>query len=381
MQKKQTEKEEVLKVEKEYSFLDFTRFLPYIFFGFFIFLLIMTFKVYSGYLLSFFLAGIIYILFRKPHKILLIKLGARRNLAAAISTLIVLCLLLLPAILVLLSLVHEIAMAAAHLKAWLNSEKVFEIYQQNKWIEQYVKVDTSDIMRFREQIMEVGKAAGLATIKQGGSFFLTPVRWAVSFFLAIFILFFLFRSIDKIGPVIYRNLPFPDKLEKHIGDRMVNIFEAVVRGNFFISVLQGVVVGLMFWILGLPTPVMYGVLAGFFALIPVVGTMIIWLPGAAYLYATGSPASAVTLALICLLAYFLLENLLKPLLLDRELDLHPMFLFLAILGGLNQFGIKGLILGPFIVTLFVSVWRMVSEWNRTFAPGKAGWESETPKHE
>jgi predicted PurR-regulated permease PerM len=101
---------------------------------------------------------------------------------------------------------------------------------------------------------------------------------------------------------------------------------------------------------------------------------VVWLPGAIYLYANDQHTTAIIMAVTCLVAYFVLENLVKPLLLDRDLNLHPLFLFLAIVGGLNAFGVKGLILGPFIVTMFVTIWELISEWNRNFSEVEVGGE-------
>ena len=147
---------------------------------------------------------------------------------------------------------------------------------------------------------------------------------------------------------------------------MVAVLDAVVKGNFFVSILQGTMVGIYFWIFGIPTFVLYGSIAAMTALIPIIGTAIVWVPAALYLYATGHTTGAVVLSSLSLGTYFLLENLMKPWLLDRKLNLHPLFLFLAILGGIGEFGIKGVILGPFIVTSFLSIWEVIAVWNENY---------------
>lgn len=356
-----------MKLDKTDSFLDLYRFLPYIFFALFIILLGLVLVVYASYLYAFFIAGILFILFRTPHKWLLIQFGARRNVTAAVSTLIIILILIIPSIYLLISLLHEVAIAVQWAKNWFTVENMTRLYHENQWIDQYVKLTEADLQKFREQLSEFSREAGFLTLKQGGQWLLSSIKFIVDFTFAIFILFFLLKSVDRIGYIVYKNLPFPDRFEKHIGDRMVQIFEAVVKGNLFISFLQGFIIGVAFWLCGLPTPVLYGALAAFFALIPVIGTAIVWFPGALFLYLNGHPSMALALGGLSLFFYFFLENLIKPLLLDKELHLHPLFLFLAIVGGLNAFGVKGLILGPFIVTMFVTIWELVSEWNRKFS--------------
>lgn len=363
---KTAERPEV-KLDRSYSFLDFHRFLPYVFFGLFLFLLGLVSFVYYSYLYAFFISGILFILFRTPHRWLLRKLGGRRTRAAAISTLAVILSLIIPAILLAVALFTEARHALELAREWFTTEKLLEIHRNNPWIESRLDINAEQLLHYRLQILEAVKNNQIETLKQGWTWALTGIKFFIDFTFALFILFFLFRSVDRIGLAIYRNLPFPDKIEKHIGDRMVQIFDAVVKGNLVVSLLQGSVIGIVFWLCGLSTPLLWGAVAAPFALIPVIGTAVVWLPGALYLYAHDRETTAVVMALTCLVAYFLLENLVKPLLLDRDLNLHPLFLFLAIVGGLNAFGIKGLILGPFIVTMFVTIWELISEWNRNFS--------------
>ena len=300
------------------------------------------------------------------------KLDGKRTMAAVISTSSVILILIIPAIFLAIALVTEARHASELAREWFTPEKMQEIYKNNPWIEAKLGITSDDLVAYRVHILEVLKQNQLETLKQGWKWMITSVKFMVDFTFALFILFFLFRSVDRIGLAVYRNLPFPDKIEKHIGERMVNIFDAVVKGNLVVSALQGAVIGIVFWLCGLSTPLLWGAVAAPFALIPVIGTAVVWLPGAIYLYSHDQHTTAVIMAVTCMTFYFLLENLLKPMLLDRDLGLHPLFLFLAIVGGLNAFGVKGLILGPFIVTMFVTIWELISEWNGNFS------EQETP---
>jgi len=356
-----------MKLDRSYSFLDFHRFLPYVFFALFLFLLGLVSFVYYSYIYAFFIAGILFILFRTPHRWLLKKLDGRRTRAAAISTLFVILILVIPAIWLSVALITEARHASELARGWFTPEKLFEIHKANPWIQEKAGISAEQLLAYRLQLLDVLRANQLDALKRGWTWALTGMKFFIDFTFALFILFFLFRSVDRIGLAVYRNLPFPDKIEKHIGERMVQIFDAVVKGNLLISVAQGAIIGIVFWFCGLSTPLLWGAVAAPFALIPVIGTAVVWLPGAIYLYAHDQHGTAVIMAITCLVFYFMLENLLKPMLLDKDLNLHPLFLFLAIVGGLNAFGVKGLILGPFIVTMFVTIWELISEWNRNFS--------------
>lgn len=373
--KSEDKENEKVKLERSYNFLDFHKFLPYLFFGTFLVLCALVVYVYSSYMYAFFISGILFILFRTPHRWLLQKLNERRSLAAFISTTGVLLILVIPAILLVISLFTEARHAAQLGREWFTQEKLLELYQQNSWIKDRFNLTSEQLLAYRLQVFDTIRSNSFETIRQGWVLIAGSIRIFIDFTFALFILFFLFRSVGRIGQVIYSNLPFPDRIEKHIGDRMIKIFDAVVKGNLMVSILQGTVIGIVFWLCGLSTPLLWGAIATPFALIPVIGTAVVWLPGALYLFSQGESTTAIIMGITCLVAYFTLENLVKPLVLDKSLNLHPLFLFLAIVGGLNAFGIKGLILGPFIVTMFVTVWQLVSEWNRSYSE----LESDTPE--
>jgi predicted PurR-regulated permease PerM len=356
-----------MKLDRSYSFLDFQRFLPYVFFGLFLFLLGLVSYVYYSYIYAFFISGILFILFRTPHRWLLRRLDGRRTIAAVISTFSVILILIIPVVFLAIALVTEARHAADLAREWFTPEKLLEIYKSNPWIQNKLGISVDQLVAYRAHALDVILSNQLETLKQGWKWVINGMKFFIDFTFALFILFFLFRSVDRIGQAVYRSLPFPDKIEKHIGDRMVRIFDAVVKGNLVISAMQGAVVGIVFWLCGLSTPLLWGAVAVPFALIPVIGTAVVWLPGAIYLYSHDQHTTAVIMAITCTTFYFLLENLLKPMILDRDLNLHPLFLFLAIVGGLNAFGVKGLILGPFIVTMFVTIWELISEWNGNFS--------------
>lgn len=352
-----------IQKKDDYVFLDISRLLPWLSLLIFTGSLVLVVLVYRSYLMSFFIAGIVYVLFRNPNTYLLHKLNYRRSLTATISTIVVIVLVMLPLTAVLASLINELSMAVQHLRDFATRERMLKLYLENRWLDQYLNINENDLNTLNSNLIGFSTDLGMQTLKQGGNLLMLSMRWLANFFFSIIILFFFFRGGDRLGPVIYRNLPFPDEIEKEVGSKMVSVLDAVVKGNLMISVLQGLMIGLYFWFFGLPTPILYGTIGAFFGLIPIIGTAILWVPGSIWLYFQGEPTLAIILAILSFATYLILENLLKPIVLDKKLKLHPLFLFLAIVGGLAEFGIKGLILGPFFVTVFVSLWQILKIWN------------------
>lgn len=357
-----------LKITKNYQFLDFSRFLPFLFFSIFIFLLVLTAIIYRSYAMAFFGAGIFYIIFRGMHSKIRgwIRLKKRDTVASAISTFIVVLTVMVPLVYIISILVQEAVTVSIMLKDLFTAENINIYYEKYKWFLQSIYLSEADIIKIQGKIMDTTREIGIVTLKESGSFVMNVFTNTANFLLSMVILFFLFKSGSKAPEFIYKNIPFPDEMEKEVGERLVAIFDAVVKGNLMISIIQGALLGVYFWIFGLSTPVLYGTIAAFFALIPFVGTSVIWLPGSLYLYFNGDPLSALLLAILGVSTYLILENLVKPLVLDKKLRVHPLFLFLAILGGLAEFGVKGLILGPFIVTSFLTILELIRTWNETY---------------
>jgi predicted PurR-regulated permease PerM len=171
------------------------------------------------------------------------------------------------------------------------------------------------------------------------------------------LLFFFYKDGHKLELFLMNNLPFSEEVEKQIGQRISEAVKAVLKGNILISLLQGFVAGMLLFFAGIPNPILYGSIASFFSLIPVIGTAVVWLPAGLYIgFIEESWIVAIIYMSLSFTSYMVLENLVKPNILDKKLNLHPFLLFLALLGGIQQFGIVGLVIGPIAVTLLVILW-------------------------
>jgi predicted PurR-regulated permease PerM len=110
-------------------------------------------------------------------------------------------------------------------------------------------------------------------------------------------------------------------------------------------------------IFGIPNPLLYGIIGSFFSLIPIIGTGVVWLPAGLYMWlGEGNIVQSIVFMSLALFSYLSLENFVKPSILDKKLKLHPFVLFLSLLGGIQEFGIVGLVIGPVAVTTIVILW-------------------------
>ena len=192
-----------------------------------------------------------------------------------------------------------------------------------------------------------------------GSLIKGSIFQIIGFVITIYLLFFFLRDRQSAKQHLARFLPLSSaqsqQLFMHIGDTI----HAIVYGTLAIAAVQGCLGGLMFWWLDLPAPLLWGVMMGFLAIIPVLGTSIIWLPAALFLALEGNWVQGFILVLWGMLVVGTVDNLLRPMLVGNRLHQHTLLVFISLVGGLMLFGSSGLILGPVVlaITLFLtSIW-------------------------
>jgi predicted PurR-regulated permease PerM len=183
----------------------------------------------------------------------------------------------------------------------------------------------------------------------------------MEFFITLLALFFFFRDSEAAKRALRDLLPMTRRRAERILQRVADTVWATTYGTLVVASIQGLLGGLMFWWLGLPAPVLWGVVMGLLALVPVLGAFIVWVPAAVFLALEGSWGKALLLATWGAIVIGLVDNILYPSLVGGRLRLHTLVVFIAMVGGLSVFGAAGLFLGPALVTLALElrrVWRV-----------------------
>lgn len=335
---------------------------------------ILVFFVYRSYAWPAFLSLLLYVGFGKVNRFLIKRWRGKRTLAAAATTLLVVLILVVPAVYLTVHLVEQLIDLVISISDALTSRRILYTLQQVPWITDYLTSNPFfwiDLIQMAESFSS-DYASLLDTDRIGswvsnvfnvvkGSVKVTS-RFFADMLLTLVILFFLFRDGPGFYRFLERAMPFPTSMTNRFMERMRELIEAVLVGNVFVSFLQGSLLTLGLVICGISNSIVYGFIAAIFSLIPVIGTAVVWFPVALYLFARGEYALAVFISVYGISMYLLLENILKPKLLDKKLGMHPLLLFLAILGGLAEFGMSGVILGPLFVTLFMTMWKIYHVW-------------------
>jgi predicted PurR-regulated permease PerM len=299
-------------------------------------------------------ATVLTIVFYPAHKYLLRKIK-RPALAAALSSMLVIVAVLLPLSLIAAAVIAEVAGAQQTIQA-----NVASLMDPNSpilgrligWINRYVDVSKIGSEQLISDSVKVvtGSLAGRTLGLVGG-----VIGTIFQVFFVIFTMYYLFRDADKILNAIRDFLPMEGARSEAVFDRIREIISASVYGVVTIATIQGALGGLAFWVLGVPSPVLWGVLMAFVCMIPMVGSWLVWVPAAIYLAVTGHWAKAIALALWGALAVSTIDNFLRPKLVGRQTKLHELLVFFSVLGGLKVFGMLGIVLGPVVLAITLAL--------------------------
>ena len=195
--------------------------------------------------------------------------------------------------------------------------------------------------------------------------------------LMLYVAYFLLRDGRKLVDQLVHAIPLGDERERLLFQKFAEVARATVKGNLLVALVQGMLGGLIFWILGLPAALLWGVVMTVLSLIPAVGAGLVWLPAAIYLYAVGDWIAATVLIAYGVLIIGLADNILRPLLVGRDTKLPDWMVLLSTLGGIAMAGINGFVVGPLIAVLFVAFWQIFSrEFNPRTQAAEAAGEAE-----
>lgn len=195
-----------------------------------------------------------------------------------------------------------------------------------------------------------------------GPFFRTLAGAILGFFLWAFSLYYFFKDGDKIKSMLVAASPLNDNYDNEIIQRMRRAVKSVIGGTLVVALIQGVLVGIGFKLFGVPLPAIWGSVAVLTALIPTIGTAIVSFPAILFLFFTGDTTSAIFLLVWSMGFVGMVDNFLRPLLLEKGVQVHPLLILLSVLGGIAFFGPIGFITGPLIMTLlseFMNIYRQL----------------------
>lgn len=227
-----------------------------------------------------------------------------------------------------------------------------------QWIAERIPVTTDQV---QEWIVD-GARKALEFVASSSQFvFLGALGALVGLTLMLFILYFFFRDGEEMAKRAVKLVPLAEGRKRSLVKHLSEVTRAVVFGSLLTALVQGTLVGIAFAVAGLPSPIVFGVLAGVASLIPVVGTGLVWVPGAVVLAAQGKWGWAIFMLVWGTVVVGLSDNFLRPFLISGRAQIATLPVFIGVIGGLAAFGTIGLFLGPLVIALVLALIRFAEE--------------------
>ena len=299
-------------------------------------------------------ATVLVILFYPVHRRLVERLK-KPSLAALISCVLVILIILVPVTLITLAVINELSGAVETVQAGVNylldpnSRLTGPILN---FLNRYIDVTQ---LRSEEFLVERLRGVGGQLAGRTLGFIGGVVGAIVQTFFVIFTMYYLFRDGENISRTVRDSLPLERQQAESVMTRTRDVIDASVYGVLTIAIIQGTLGGLAFWILGLRSAIIWAVVMTFLSMVPMLGAFIVWVPAAIYLAVTGHVTKALLLALWGTLVIGMIDNFLRPKLVGSRTRLHELFIFFSVLGGLNVFGVLGVVLGPVVLAITLSL--------------------------
>lgn len=321
------------------------------------------FGLIQSFLLTSFWAALLALVFRNTFRRLRIRLRGRDNLAASLTTLLILFVVVIPLFFVTVALVNQ----SAELYVRIQSGEV-DANIIIDWIESRVPIADEFLKQFgysfeqlKTALSEAALSVTQAAAGQAINFTQNAINWMVQFFLMLYLLFFFLRDGQQIMKAIMDVLPMGNRREKILFQRFAKVSRATLKGTLIVAIVQGSIGGILFALVGIEGAVFWGAVMTLLSLLPVGGSGLVWIPAAIIMFVQGSYIKGIIIVITGVLIIGLIDNFLRPMLVGRDTEMPDYLILLATLGGIAWFGLSGFVLGPVVAALFITCWDMMGK--------------------
>ena len=321
------------------------------------------------FLMPIFMAGLFAALVHPVYRWLCTKLNGRKNLASGITLIGITVLILVPLGILIGIVVAQAISVGQSVTPWIHS-----FINEPSVLPDYLhKIPFYEqALPYRDFIVQkAGELVGTIS-----SFFIDSLSSATrltvnalfSIIIMLYVMFyFLTMGRNLLRKILYY-LPLEDRDEQLLLNRFTSVAGATIKSTLIIGLLQGLLCGIGFSLAGIQAPVFWGTVMAVMSIVPAVGTAIVWGPALIILVMQGDWKDAFIIAAMCGAVAGNLDNLLRPRLVGKDTEMHDLFVLFGTLGGISMFGIQGIIIGPIIAALFITIWEIYGNSFRRYLP-------------
>lgn len=324
------------------------------------------FQIFEPFLLPIILAIVLVTLCYPVYDWISARLNGRESLAALLTCTLLTVVIIVPVLVLVIMLAGEISSVYQNFQN-LAEQGYFEEFQLEQqpyfdpyvgWIREYVDFDQIDLMGSLTSALQ---QASVFFLRYSSQILSGILGLVTSFFIMLVTMFFLFRDGGRLTSAVRSLTPLSVQMEERLTSTFREVTRATIVGSLATALAQGVAGAIVFAVLGISNIVFWGSMMALFSLVPVIGTALVWGPWAIYFLATGAYIRAGILIVLAAGLIGLIDNVLRPLLIEGRSGMHTLLVFFSIMGGISYFGLVGMIFGPIIVALgltFVELFRV-----------------------
>jgi len=218
---------------------------------------------------------------------------------------------------------------------------------------------TAEMVQERAQELAL-ESSGLIA-QQAVSITGSAVGFVLSFGIGLYVAYFLLRDGRELGQRVLDHLPLAHDVAHQLADRFLAIVRATIKGSMVVGLVQGALGSVTYWIAGMPSVVLLGLLTALFSLVPAIGPAVVWAPVAIYLLAIGDIWQGVLVLISGVAVIGMADNVLRPILVGRDTGIPDWIILVTTLGGIAAMGLSGIVVGPLVAGLFLAAWAVLAQ--------------------
>ncbi len=326
------------------------------------------------FLMAILLAGIFSALARPVYLKLKGWFGGRTGLASGLTLLLTVLVVLLPLTALLGIVTAQAIKVGQSVTPWVQEQinQPAQLWDLLHHLPFYDRI-ADQVLPYREPLLR--KAGELvATLSRFligslGSATMVTVNFLFMLFVLLYTMFFFLIDGERLLEKILYYLPLEDEDEQRMLEKFTSVTRATLKGTAVIGVLQGGLAGLAFFAVGIPSAVFWGTVMAVLSFIPGIGSALIWVPAVLILIGSGNLARGLGLGLFCAVVVGSIDNFLRPRLVGKDTRMHELMILFSTLGGIAMFGVLGVMIGPIVAALFVTVWEIYGVAFADLLPG------------
>ena len=311
-------------------------------------------------------AALAAIMFQPLYRWMLRKMGGRRNPAAISSLGVIFFAVLVPALWLATLVVQEALALVATLQQQpldlaTSFDSAYAMLPQvaQEAVDRSGWADMANVQAKLEGLL--AESAGMIA-SQAVSIGSGALGFLLSFSVGLYVMFFMLRDGERIGRTVLRTIPVERSISERLAQRFLGIVRATIKGSGVVGLVQGVLAGISFFIVGLESALLFGVLTTVFALVPVIGAGAVYVPVGLWLLVAGEAWQGIFVLVFGFAVISSSDNVLRPILVGRDTGIPDWIILVTTLGGISFLGFSGIVLGPLVAGLFLASWSILQEY-------------------